>query len=189
MDSQNTKMQDLNASLKKTKEEIGSLYKKLGAAVLRGEAAKLDTAAEAPQDVSDWQRLMQEREEAASAVLAIKDNLKRAQDISRTEKELAKLLADAKRKARGAGAHFASSFWNEYSAERFPSFAPVYDAAKAEREACEELEERQRSVGDGIEEGKRLSRMMAQFRGAGLSAQLYYRKTRFEQAAGPRWRR
>ena len=181
MDSQNTTMQELAASLKKTKDDIDSLYKKLGTAVLRSEAAKGE---EAPQAAADWKRLMQEREEAASSVLAIKDNLKRAQDIGKTGKELAKSLADAKKRARGAGARFASSFWDEYSADRFPSFAPVYEAARAEKEACEELEERQRSVGDGIEEGRTLSKMMAHFRGAGLSAQLYYKKSRFEQAAG-----
>ena len=185
MDSQNATMQELTASLKKTKDDIDALYKKLGSAVLRGEAAKsASSPQDAPQAVSDWQRLMQEREEAASSVLAIKDNLKRAQDLGKAEKELAKSLADAKKKARAAGARFASDFWDDYSADRFPSFAPVYEAALAEREACEELEERQRSVSDGVEEGRALSKMMAHFRGAGLSAQLYYKRSRFEQAAG-----
>ena len=185
MDTKNTTMQGLSASLKKTKDDIEVLYKKLGSAVLRSDSARFASSPQdAPQPVSDWKRLMQEREEAAAAVLAIKDNLKRSQDVGKTEKELAKSLADAKKKARVAGARFAADFWDVYSSDRFPSFAPVYEAAQAERQACEELEERQRAVGEGAEQGKALSKLKAQFRGAGLSAQLYYKRSRFEQAAG-----
>ncbi len=184
MNSQNTTIQDLTASLKKAKDDLDSLYRKIGSGALRREEAEYrDSPQDAPESFSDWKKLMREREEAASSVFAIKDNLKRAQELGKTEKDIAKSLADAKKKMRSAGARFVSAFWGEYNPDRFPSFAPVYDAAKAEKEACEEIEEKQRSLSGGVEEGKRLSKMMAQFKGAGLSAQLYYRKNRFEQNA------
>ena len=176
-------MQDLTAALKSAGSDIDSLYSKIGAGLLRREEEDYkDSPQDAPAGLADWKKLMREREEAASSVLAIKDSLKRAQELGKAEKDIAKSLAEAKKKMRAAALAFARAFWDEYSPERFPSFAPVYEAASAEKQACQEIEARQRSVSDGIEEGKRLSKMMAHFRGAGLSAQLYYRKTRFEQA-------
>lgn len=185
MNLQNSQMQSLAASLKEARADLDSLYIKLGSKILQGEETKTANG-ELDETISlaDWKKLMQEREAAAASVITIEDSLNRFHALKKTEKHLSRSLADAKKKMRSAGLRFIAAFWDEYDPEQFPSFEPVYNACKLERQACLDLEERQRSVRDGVEAGKPLSKMMAQFRSAGISAQLYYRKTRFEQSAG-----
>lgn len=182
MDIQNTTIHNLSISLKQKKEELDSLYKKLGERIFQDEDANYkDSYDGASESYSEWKKLMKERETAASAVFEIKDGVKRLQELGKVEKDMEKSLSDGKKKLRAAGIRAATALWKEYSPEAFPSFTPVFTAAKAEKLECEKLEEKQRSINEGKEAGKTLGRMMAQFRGAGVSAQLYYRRNRFEQ--------
>lgn len=183
MDIQNTTIHNLSISLKEKREELDSLYSKLGARIFQDEDASFkDSPDGAPESYSEWKNLMKERETAASAVFEIKDGLKRLQDFGKVEKDLEKSLSEEKKKLRSSGVRAAASLWKEYTPERFPAFTPVFTAAKAEKLECEKLEEKQNSINEGKEAGKPLGRMMAHFRGAGVSAQLYYRRSRFEQS-------
>lgn len=184
MDIQNTTIHNLSFSLNQKKEDLDSLYKKLGARIFQDEeAAYAASGADVPEGFSEWKAAMKEREAAASTVFEIKDKLKRLQDLAKVSKDLEKSLSEEKKKLRAAGVRAASALWAGQSLEKFPAFDPVVAATKAEKAECEKLEEKQRSITNGVEAGKTLGRMMAQFRGAGVSAQLYYRRNKFEQAA------
>lgn len=185
MDLSNTTLQNLILSRKKAQEDAENLYRNLGSRIFQAEDAKYkDASSDLPESYAGWKTLMRGREEAASLVFSIKDNLKRVQELGKADKDLSKSLAEAKKKLRAAGVHCAVVLWPQYTPERFPSFAPVFAAAEEEKKECGKLEERQRAVNEGLEAGKPLGRMMAQFRGAGIAAQLYYRRSRFEQCAG-----